>query len=180
MKGRRRAASMALGLCMLAAALAAEPSPDPNARKSDYGLPDLPKAKPGVLPSPGFQSSSPIQFAMRYRIVSQGEPDTPWTDIPEQTTLPGQKVQLKITGATLVVLSEISPLPLSPTVVRIRAQNRIWIAQPSGELSFMTSSSTAAVAYGEEVFFYPLGSQSYTTGILQISLRVRALAEETK
>jgi hypothetical protein len=174
------AAVFAIALAGANAALSAQASPDPNIKKSDYSLPDIPKEKPGVLPSPGFQSSAPIRFSMRYRMVSQGEPDSKWIDLPEQITLPGQKVQLKLTHPTLVVLSELFPLPVSPAAVRLRAFNQIWIAQVKGELTYMTSQSAATVAYGEEVFFYPLGSQSYTSGILQMSITMNLAAEEKK
>lgn len=194
-RSRRAAylAALALGIGLWAGqALPAQVPPDPNARKSDFTLPDSPKEKPfrspgqtpgpnqSPSPGPSFQSTDPIKFSLRYRIVSQSAADPAWVDLPEQTTLPGQKVQIKLTGTNVVVLSEILPTPLGPATVRLRASNHIWLAKGQGELTYLTSTSTTVIDYGEEAFYYPLGSQSYDTGILQISIRMQLSRNESK
>jgi hypothetical protein len=178
-------AAMAFALGFAAGpSLPAQAPPDPNARKSDFTLPDAPKEKPlrtpGQAPSPTFQSTDSIKFTLRYRIVSQSIADPAWIDMPDQTTLPGQKVQIKLTGTNVVVLSELLPVALSPTTVRLKASNHIWLAQGQGELTYLTSTSTTVIDYGEEAFYYPLGSQSYDTGILQISIRMQLSKDENK
>lgn len=152
-------------------------SPAPDARKPS-GSPGGTTVAAPENPRPG--QGAPLSIHMAYRVISRADPDVKWENASDQIALPGQKVQLKITSANLVVLSELLPQVEGPGSVRLSALSHIWLARGEGQLTYLRSQSSVSVAFGEEVFFYPLGSQLEGWDIVQIGITIQPVAEERK
>lgn len=164
----------ALSGLLAGALLHAQASPVPGARTSDYALPGKPEAAPGAQVPVGPS----LSISLTYRIVSREHAEPAWTKVLEQTALPGQKVQLKITGEKFVVLSELIPAPAEGSAVRLKALSHIWLARADrGELSYLSSQSTITIKYGEQAIFYPLGSQLESGDVVQIGITINPVKE---
>jgi hypothetical protein len=136
----------------------------------------------GALPTPpgagdrGIVASVPeraprgsIQMHFVYRVRNRLDPAQRWESTDDQLALPGQKVQIKIVSQDkdLVVMAELEPVPLDKGSVRLNTKSRIWMSK-GDKLSYVSSMSNIVVKYGEEVVFYPLGSEQQDADTIEI------------
>ncbi len=167
-----------LGLSLALAAQA--PSPQQGASFSESLKPDRSgpsaKASPSAKPGPA-QGAPALSFKILYRVISKDDPNKQWENRSNQLVPMGERVQLKITGKDLLVMAELLPLPLENGLIRLRIVSYIWLSK-AGSLSSLSSLSTIDARYGEEIVYYPLGSERSDLDRVEIRIRMDREAEQ--
>jgi hypothetical protein len=91
------------------------------------------------------------------RIIDQGE-QVVWDSENKKITMPGRPVGIKLVGADLIVAVQFTPFLRSNGHHTLVAQGQIWINIPNEGISYHTTMQTIPLAFGEQVYFFPLGS----------------------
>jgi hypothetical protein len=74
-------------------------------------------------------------------------------------TIPGKPIGLKLVGTNIVVAVQFTPyFPRNGRKVLV-AQGQIWMNVPNEGIRYHTSMQTIPLEFGEEIFFFPLGSK---------------------
>lgn len=90
--------------------------------------------------------------------VVQGGASPVWQSESTRFTMPGTPVSVKLVGANVIILVQVTPYEGSVKgALVLVTQGQVWVKRPSGELSYRTSVDTVSVHYGEKVIFFPLG-----------------------
>jgi hypothetical protein len=92
------------------------------------------------------------------RIVEQGQ-NVVWNTENSKVIISGQPVGLKLVGANIVVLVQFTPYFWATDNHVLVAQGQIWIKAPNNGISYHTTMQSIPLVFGEEIFFFPLGSQ---------------------
>ena len=91
------------------------------------------------------------------QIVEQNQ-QVVWDSENTRITLPGRPVGLKMVGANLVVAVQFTPYLRPNGRHLLVAQGQIWINIPDEGIRFHTTMQTIPLEFGEQVYFFPLGS----------------------
>ena len=91
------------------------------------------------------------------RIVEQNQ-QVVWDNENTSITIPGRPVGLKLVGTDLVVAVLFTPFLRPNGKYTLVAQGQIWINVPDEGMSYHTTMQTIPLEFGEEVYFFPLGS----------------------
>jgi len=94
-----------------------------------------------------------------------------WQEESVKYTVPGVPVGVKLLGTNIVVLTHVTPFDRGDGKLTLVAQGQVWVRGPSG-LSYRTTLETVSVAFGETVFFYPLGVSADGKAPLRIEISV--------
>ena len=106
---------------------------------------------------PGLREQAVVMRIVS-RIVEQDQ--QVWNSENSRVTLPGRPVGLKLVGANLVVAIQFTPFLRSDGRHFLVAQGQIWINNPNeGGMYFHTIMQTIPLQFGEQVYFFPLGSK---------------------
>ena len=91
------------------------------------------------------------------RIVEQNQ-QVVWNNENTSITIPGRPVGLKLVGTDLVVAVLFTPFIRQNGRYTLVAQGQIWINVPDEGMSYHTTIQTIPLEFGEEIYFFPLGS----------------------
>lgn len=105
---------------------------------------------------PGLRERA-VVMSIISRIVEQNQ-QVVWNSENTSITIPGRPVGLKLVGADLVVAVMFTPFLRQDGHHTLVAQGQIWINIPNEGMSYHTTMQTIPVEFGEEVYFFPLGS----------------------
>jgi hypothetical protein len=75
-----------------------------------------------------------------------------------RVTIPGRPVGIKLVGSNLVVAVQFTPFFGRGGKNMLVAQGQIWIEIPDEGMRYQTTLQTIPMEFGEQVYFYPLGS----------------------
>ncbi|GHT69454.1 hypothetical protein FACS1894110_18940 [Spirochaetia bacterium] len=113
------------------------------------------------------------------RVVEQNQEEV-WKENNSKVTIPGRPVGLKLVGSNVVVLVQFTPYPnfgAEGNAVLV-AQVQIWINIPGEGIRYQTTIQTIPLKYGEQIYFFPLGSMnSPEDARIEILLELRPYAE---
>ncbi|MDR0718349.1 MAG: hypothetical protein LBF78_01840 [Treponema sp.] len=114
------------------------------------------------------------------RIVEQGQ-NVVWNTENSKVIIPGQPVGLKLVGANIVVAVQFTPYFRSSGNHVLVAQGQIWIKAPNNGISYHTTMQSIPLVFGEEIFFFPLGSQySKDDARIEIQLVLHPYSRQTE
>ena len=105
---------------------------------------------------PGLRERA-VVVHMVSRIVEQNQ-QVVWDSEISRVTIPGRPVGLRLEGADLVVMVQFTPFLRPDGQHFLVAQSQILINIPGEGMSYQTTLQTIPLAFGEEVYFFPLGS----------------------
>ena len=105
---------------------------------------------------PGLRERALIMHVVS-RIVEQNQ-QIVWNSENTSITMPGRPVGLKLVGTDLVVAVQFTPFLRPNGRHTLVAQGQIWINVPGEGISFQTTMQTIPLEYGEQIYFFPLGS----------------------
>ena len=91
------------------------------------------------------------------RIIEQNQ-QVVWNSENTRVTIPGRPVGIKLVGANLVVAVMFTPFLRPNGRHTLVAQGQIWINVPDEGISYHTTIQTIPLEFGEEIYFFPLGS----------------------
>jgi len=158
---------------LAAAALA----PLPAQTKAPSAPPDDPakKAELGTLESiPEKLRSEALELTIM-AVVKRAEGEEPWKTSDVKYTLSGMPVTVKMVGSSVIVYVTITPYPSSERDLKLIAQGQVWYSD-KGEMRYHTTVDTLTVAFGERVFFYPLGMNADGDAPLRIEIVLKNYA----
>jgi hypothetical protein len=121
---------------------------------------DMPPPPPP--PHPKAHVSVPMRdraivLHMVTRVLEKGDAEA-WNSDTYKITIPGRPVGLKIVGENIAVSVQFTPYPRRNGQGVLVAQGQIFTEMPDGNVNYRTVLQTVPLEYGEQVFFFPLGS----------------------
>jgi hypothetical protein len=97
-----------------------------------------------------------------------------------KVTIPGRSVGIRLVGANVVVTIQFTPYLRNDGNNILVAQGQIWVDVPNQGMSYQTTMQTIPIAFGEQVYFLPLGSSSSNGDTyIEILLELRPYSAET-
>jgi hypothetical protein len=110
-------------------------------------------------------------------VVKRAEGEEPWKTSDVKYTLNGMPVTVKMVGSSVIVYVTITPYPSSDRDLKLIAQGQVWYSD-KGEMRYHTTVDTLTVAFGERVFFYPLGMNADGDAPLRIEIVLKNYAAD--
>jgi len=105
---------------------------------------------------PGLRERAVVMHIVS-RIVEQNQ-NVVWNSENSRVTIPGRPVGVKLVGDNLVVVVQFTPFLQDSGQNILVAQAQIWINVPDQGMSYHTTMQTIPLQFGEQVYFFPLGS----------------------
>ena len=164
---------MRLVLAFALAALSAFPA---AAQTAPAAVPPLPKPGAPSAGEPGSLASIPAALlgdAITVSIVAtvaQAEGTPPWEAKQVKYTIPGTSVTVKMVGSEVAVMITVTPHRTQSGELLLVAQGQVWYKDGEAGLRYRTTLDTISVAYGERLFFYPLGAGAGGQAPLRIEM----------
>jgi hypothetical protein len=93
------------------------------------------------------------------RVIEDNQQEV-FNSVNSRVTIPGRPVGIKLVGANLVVAVQFTPFFRRGGKNMLVAQGQIWIEIPNEGMRYRTTLQTIPMEFGEQVYFYPLGSVS--------------------
>jgi hypothetical protein len=81
-----------------------------------------------------------------------------FNSVNSRVTIPGRPVGIKLVGSNLVVAVQFTPFFGRKGKNVLVAQGQIWMEIPGEGMRYQTTLQTIPMEFGEQVYFYPLGS----------------------
>jgi hypothetical protein len=91
------------------------------------------------------------------RVIENNQQEI-FNSVNSRVTIPGRPVGIKIVGSNIVVAVQFTPFFGRGGKNVLVAQGQIWIEIPEEGMRYSTTLQTIPMEFGEQVFFYPLGS----------------------
>jgi hypothetical protein len=91
------------------------------------------------------------------RVVEKNEEEV-WNAVNSKVTIPGRPIGLKLVGANIVVAMQFTPYLHNDGSCVLVAQGQIWMDIPDQGVYYQTTMQTLSLRFGEQVYFFPLGS----------------------
>mgnify|MGYP000868649033 CR=1 FL=1 len=110
-------------------------------------------------------------------VVHRGAAEGEWQSADVKYTLVGMPVTLKMVGSSVVVFVTLTPYPTKDADIAIIAQGQVWFREEDGSLRYRSTVEPMSVAYGEKVFFYPLGIAEDGSAPLRVEIILRKYAK---
>jgi hypothetical protein len=98
-----------------------------------------------------------VKMAIIARIVEQNQVEV-WNSVNSRITIPGRPVGMKLVGNNIVVAIQFTPYRQRNGRNILVAQGQIWIDVPNQGIRYQTTMETIPLEYGEQIYFFPLGS----------------------
>jgi hypothetical protein len=83
-----------------------------------------------------------------------------WNSSNSKVTIPGRPVGLKLVGTNIVVAVQFTPYLRRNGHNMLVAQGQIWVNIPNEGIRYQTTLQTIPMEFGEQIYFFPLGSVS--------------------
>jgi hypothetical protein len=106
---------------------------------------------------PGLKEQAMIMDIVA-RVVERNQ-QVVWDSVNSKVTIPGRPVGLKLVGTNIVVAVQFIPYLRRHGHNVLVAQGQIWINLPDEGIRYHTTMQTIPLEFGEEIFFFPLGSE---------------------
>ncbi|MDR2941499.1 MAG: hypothetical protein LBV17_02795 [Treponema sp.] len=103
-----------------------------------------------------------------------------WSETHRKLAIPGSPVGIKLVGSNVVVEVQFTPFIRRQGSVLV-AQGQIWYNEPGKGISYYTSIQTIPFEFGEQIYFFPLGTSNQFGSSIEIILTVnRNTADKTE
>lgn len=125
---------------------------------------------PQVSSAPGSKSGTvPLQAGAATALQAPGPA---WTSRSHRYTVFGSPVGIRLAGDKLVVIVQVTPYEHGKEGLVVVAQGQVWSRQENNEIAYRNVFETLPVAYGERVFFYPLGMNTDGSAAIRLEIAV--------
>jgi len=104
--------------------------------------------------------------------VLEKKQEVVWEETTKKITIPGSPVGVKLVGSNVIVAVQFTPFIRRHGQNVLVAQGQIWIDDPNKGMSYYTSIQTIPMAFGEPIYFFPLGSSQQLDASIEIVLTV--------
>jgi hypothetical protein len=94
-----------------------------------------------------------------------------WNATNSKITIPGRPVSIKLVGGNVVMAIQFTPYLREKDRNILVAQGQIWLLVPNEGISYKTTMQTIPLKFGEQIYFFPLGS-GVTAGNPHIELLI--------
>jgi hypothetical protein len=125
---------------------------------------------------PGLKDKA-IVIEITARIL-ENDSEEVWNSKSSKVTIPGKSVSIKLVGSNIVVVAQFTPYLRRDGRNILVAQGQIWVDIPHKGMRYQTTMQTIPIMFGEEVYFFPLGSSNPNGSVIEILLRVHPYKEE--
>jgi hypothetical protein len=105
---------------------------------------------------PRFQKTA-VSMRILARILSESDEEI-WKTEYDKHTIPGRPVALRLVGTNIAVAVQFTPYLRPDNQWVLVAQGRLWLENSSKGLRYETTLQTIPVKLGEQVYYFPLGS----------------------
>jgi hypothetical protein len=95
-----------------------------------------------------------------------------WNATNSKVTIPGRPVSIRLVGGNVVMAIQFTPYLREKDRNILVAQGQIWLVIPNEGISYKTTMQTIPLKFGEQIYFFPLGS-----GIAAGNPRIELLIE---
>ena len=107
------------------------------------------------------------------RILSAADEEL-WAAECDKVTIPGRPVALRLIGTNLAVVVQFTPYSRGDKRWVLVAQGQIWLEDGENGLRYETTLQTIPVKIGEQVYYFPLGSNRADGGdTIELCLELR-------
>jgi hypothetical protein len=111
------------------------------------------------------------------RVLESDETES-WNMDTHKVTIPGRPVSIRMTGSNVIVVGKFTPYTQGKRAVLLVAQGEIWHSAANGPPEYMPMMDSTVVAYGEKVFFFPLGVDARNAApVIELEITVSPYAE---
>jgi len=126
------------------------------------------------LPGIGRQA---LNVDVNARIIEGGQRIV-WNESNSKITIPGNPVGIQLVGSNIVVVAQFTPF-IRPDGNVLVAQGQIWLVEEDNTVNYYTSIQTIPMEYGEQIFFFPLGSSQNLSPSIEIIVTVNPYNDGT-
>jgi hypothetical protein len=103
-----------------------------------------------------------------------------WNSVNSKVTITGRPVGIKLVGTNIIVVVQFTPYLRADGNNVLVAQGQVWIDVPNQGMSYQTTIQTIPLEFGEQVYFFPLGSvTSESEAHIEIQLALHPYMRET-
>jgi hypothetical protein len=100
-----------------------------------------------------------------------------WNAVSSSVTIPGRPVSIRLVGGNVVMVIQFTPYLRDKDQNILVAQGQIWLVVPNEGISYKTTMQTIPLKFGEQIYFFPLGSvgprgSAFTAGDPHIELLI--------
>jgi hypothetical protein len=81
-----------------------------------------------------------------------------WNAASSKVTIPGKPVSIRLVGGNVVMVIQFTPYLRDKDQNLLVAQGQIWLVVPNEGISYKTTMQTIPLKFGEQIYFFPLGS----------------------
>jgi hypothetical protein len=118
---------------------------------------------------PGLRERAVVMHCVS-RIVERNQ-QVVWNSEMSRVTIPGRPVGLTLVGSNVVVAVQFTPFLQRNGQHTLVAQAQIAISIPNEGMRYHTTIQTIPIRFGEQVYFFPLGSME-TEGEARIEIQL--------
>jgi hypothetical protein len=102
-----------------------------------------------------------------------------WNAYNSKVTIPGRPVSIKLVGENVVVAVQFTPYLRNNGHNVLVAQGQIWVDVPNQGIQYKTTMQTIPLEFGEQIYFFPLGStNSPTDPRIELQIELHRYLEE--
>ena len=98
----------------------------------------------------------------------------PWEDRSVKFTIPGTPIGIRLVSSDLIVYIQLTPYQGETGRLMLVTQGQVWIKDASSSVRYQTTLNTFPVAFGEKIWFYPLGIEGKGPAPIAVAITVEA------
>ncbi len=98
----------------------------------------------------------------------------PWEDQSVKFTIPGTPIGIRLVSSDLIVYIQLTPYQGETGRLMLVTQGQVWIKDASSSVRYQTTLNTFPVAFGEKIWFYPLGIEGKGPAPISVAITVQA------
>jgi hypothetical protein len=100
-----------------------------------------------------------------------------WNAASSKVTIPGKPVSIRLVGGNVVMAIQFTPYLQDKDQNLLVAQGQIWLVVPNEGISYKTTMQTIPLKFGEQIYFFPLGSGSRGSSVAAGNPHIELLIE---
>jgi len=127
---------------------------------------DLPPERAPAVPAAPAGTAQPNQQG------GQASRSPTWTSSNLRYTVSGSPVAIRLAGDNLVVVVQVTPYDHGDRGLMVVAQGQVWKKRDDGQFDYRSAFESLVVAFGEAVYFYPLGMRSDGSAPIRLEIVV--------
>lgn len=145
----------------------------PNSGPGGGSPPGVPGKSPGGSPPPGGMAPPTGVDRTSLKSGGNGLSSLPvWTTSARRYTVTGAPVAIRLSGGGLVIVVQVTPYDHGKDGLVVVAQGQVWTRSPDGRISYHSAFESLNVAFGEPLYFFPLGIKPDGSTALKVEIAI--------